>query len=99
MTWTAVKEEELRQAKQSAGWRWIAYFLTFVGLVAGLFGAGIVSYFDPDAFENDPKGVLQVVLTLAGLILLMAIFLDLPAEKAAKKAKLLQAEKREALST
>jgi len=99
MTWTAVKEEELRQAKQSAGWRWIAYFLTFVGLVAGLFGAGIISYFDPGAFENDLKGAFQVSWGVAAPILLLAIFLDLPAEKAAKKAKLLQAEKREALST
>jgi len=90
MAWNAVKEEEYRQARQAAGWRWVAYVLTFVGLAIvplGLEMAGRVGQ------DDDLQGLVGVLGFIAALILLLAILMDLPAEKAAKKAKLLRAEK------
>ncbi len=90
--WTAAQEEELRQAKQTAGWRWIAYFLTVVGLAVVFTGTAIITSISP----GDPKGALQVSWILGGMILLLAIVLDIPAEKAAKRAKVLAAQKSDA---
>ena len=90
MAWNAVKEEEYRQARQAAGWRWVAYFLTLVGLVTIPAGGYILDRFGSDATPGDVWGVFGFI---AAMILLLAILIDLPAEKAAKKAKLLRAEK------
>lgn len=97
MDWNPVLEHRLKEAKQKAGWRWIAYFLTFVGLAVGFGGPAIIGAVSPDSLESDPKGVLQVSWILAGMILLLAIVLDVPAEKAAKEAKELKVQKEASL--
>lgn len=102
MEWNPVLEERLRQSKQTAGWRWVAYAGALIGLAVTWGGATMYAD-ERDAcieargpFAECPKSPIWQYLAPGLGFLAISIAMALPAEKAAKESRQLVVQKRAA---
>ncbi len=97
--WSAYDEEKLKQAKKSAGWRWMGYIAVTIGLIGAV--GGLVEYSDAKADCEAEAGAFEqcdgpspAVYAGPGVaFFVLGLIVSLPAEKAAKEAKMLKAQK------